>query len=118
MLILTVSKRLGCLAVVIAGIASLNSAGLVSPVVVVQQAPPTIGLFKVSESITKGDHASGCRDPYHQPSEGGRAVQLNAMPCVADSRDLLAVQRPGLTLQPLAEPTPIVRDKRNQPIMF
>ncbi|SDR73512.1 hypothetical protein SAMN05216421_0170 [Halopseudomonas xinjiangensis] len=65
------------------------------------------GVGAVVRDVQAREEASGCRDP-HRTREPNNSVttQVISMACATEDRDLLALDRPGLTLQPLVEPGP------------
>ncbi len=65
------------------------------------------------KGVPAGERAPGCNDPYRLHEQNNSVTaQVMSMPCATEDRDVLALDRPGLTLQPLAKPAPAPRTEQ------
>ncbi|UAW98917.1 hypothetical protein KEM63_02750 [Halopseudomonas nanhaiensis] len=119
MLILTVSKRLGCCALVIATVAAMSDAGAPTSGLLasLERLPGTAGLRMVASHAADKDQP-GCTDPYHGQVRGAGTAQVISLPCESGNQAREPLEGPGLSLQPLIEPAPAVVEKPSQRITF
>ena len=113
MLTLTVFKRLGCLALVLAATGSLTDAQT-RPVDLQASYEPPPSVADSYRAADQGRHRQdivGCKDPYRLPAKTHGTAQVISLPCAPESK-------PGLNLQPLAEPAPAGMEQTPQRIAF